>query len=176
MKIEIIMREKLPWMEIIGLPEVMIKEQLHDWIRMTLQPHAIRYPWGIWDQVNGWRTAGMDSTDVEYWCPKPKSWYDTVSLTYLRQVQRAMNDKLRAERQFLSGDQWTDQQNIADRLQQKQHDAQMQHLLNTRIAMSGSIGAFSGMPVYSNPFMRPGEAVIMDLGKQSARFVWGSGV
>lgn len=135
------------WMEIIP-PKQQNKKHLHNWIVNVLQPHAIRYDWGVWDQVNGWRIKNMKSVDIDYWQVIPKHSYMQERETLRRLMEGYMyglSEQRMLENRYTAG-----------------------------IGIVNQIsGGFGGLPTFINPSIGAREAVVMDLGKPTARHMWG---
>ena len=104
--IKVLMIQGMTWME-IHVPNTGVSDQLY-WLKKYVQPHAIQFPGGIWDEVNGWREKTLTS---EYYHKFVKEVRNEPRILF----KKLMEDSIYGQQQHLfqemmRGDTWTDTQ------------------------------------------------------------------
>ena len=105
--IDVMMVQGGYWME-IQIPNYdMVGNQLH-WLKEHIQPHAIRFPGGIWDEINGWREKTLTSEYYHKFIKKtPRNYFDDL--------RRQLEESLYGQQQhifqsWVADDKWSNVQ------------------------------------------------------------------
>ena len=108
--IKILMIQGSTWME-MHVPNTGVLDQL-SWLKEYIQPHAIKFPGGIWDELNGWREKTLTSEYYHKYLQKTKNplydfWKQGLEKSLYGKQQHLFQEMMR-------GDQWSDavQQNL----------------------------------------------------------------
>ena len=106
------------WME-IHAPNTEVSDQLY-WLKKYVQPHAIKFPGGIWDEINGWREKTLTSEYYHKFVEKPRN----QPLIVFRKL---MEDSIYGQQQHLfqhwmGNDRWAVSEQ--DKLKQRQETTQ----------------------------------------------------
>ena len=97
------------WME-LRVPNTEIEDLLY-WLKKYIQPHAIKFSGGIWDEINGWREETLTSEYYHKFIKKtPRNYFDDLR----KQLETSLyGQQQHLFREMMEGDQWSDiQQDI----------------------------------------------------------------
>ena len=138
-RVMVTMKQGGVWTE-IQIPHYdMIGNQLH-WLKEHIRPHAIKFPGGIWDELNGWREKTLTSEYYHKFVKKtPK-----IDFNYLR---RQLEKSLYGQQQhifqhWMENDKWSNiQQNII-----KQREAAQWGTIGLMRPSLNQLGAFLYSP------------------------------
>ena len=116
--IKILMIQGSAWME-MHVPHTGVLDQL-SWLKEYIQPHAIKFPGGIWDELNGWREKTLTSEYYNKFVKKNDvlNWRELMEQTLYSRQSNLFTEMMRA-------DQW----NMAQ-----------QDLIRQRVPQWGSMG------------------------------------
>lgn len=129
------MKQGGEWME-LRVPHNEVVDILW-WLKKYIQPHAIKFSGGIWDEINGWREKTLTS---EYY----NKFVEKIRNQPLIVFRKLMENSIYGKQQHLfqemmKGDQWSD--NHQDLISQRQASTQWGSLGLMRPPLN-QLGAF----------------------------------